>query len=102
MLPLRTSHPGRVGPESRLANAAEPFLAWLTAPHAPELDRVYVRHPGPVKGLRQRGLVELRIATGRREATDVDERLDPGFAQDFYELFRVPSAVPYGEDPHRA
>jgi len=86
VLPVLTSHSGRVGPEGRLANAAEAFLARLGAPHPTELDRVYVCHPGPGEGLGQRGPFELRIATRGREATHVDERLDPGFAEDFDEF----------------
>ena len=79
-LPRFRPHPRGVAAEGGDADAAEVLLARLAAPAPAELDRVPVADAGFVEGVGERNLVELRIAARVREAADVDEGLDTGFA----------------------
>src|SRR5438132_6808059 len=88
LLELRCGHTRGVAPESLDPDAAESLLARLPASPAAELDGVAVVDAGVPKRLSERGLVELWIAPRRREAANVDERLDSGFAQGRHQLER--------------
>jgi hypothetical protein len=98
-LPLGCSHARHVAAER--TEAGEALLARLAAPSAPELDRVAVGDSRRLEGVRQRCLVELRVAARAREASYVDERPDRSFAQTGDELVELSPSVTDSEDAQR-
>jgi len=52
------------------------------------------------ESVRERSLVELRIAARAREAADVDQGFDPGLVQSRQQLLDGPSAVADSKNAH--
>src|SRR5436305_1563300 len=82
LLPVRGRHPRCVASKRRDADAGEPLLAGLVGAASAELHRVAVVDARDFERSGERRLVELRVSPRRREAPDVDQRLDAGFARE--------------------
>ena len=83
-LPLRAPHAGRIAREG--AEALEALLTGLAGAKPAELDRMAIVDAGRLQALGERLLVELRVASRRRIAPDVDERAASRFLQALDEL----------------